>query len=55
LPIDSKETFLSYRPESKTTDLKLRLAAATAAEDWSVVEKLAAELSQKSKTADTPK
>lgn len=37
-----------YQPDDKTLDVKRRLAAATAAEDWSSVAKLAAELSQSS-------
>ncbi|WP_145093252.1 hypothetical protein [Anatilimnocola aggregata] len=35
-----------YRPENKLTDLKERLTAATAVEDWSLVGQLAAELSR---------
>ncbi|QDU26775.1 Phage integrase family protein [Anatilimnocola aggregata] len=44
-----------YRPENKLTDLKDRLTAATAVEDWSLVGKLAAELSQTLQSANGEK
>jgi integrase len=44
-----------YRPENNLTDLKERLTAATAVEDWSLVGKLAAELSRTLQAANGQK
>jgi hypothetical protein len=44
-----------YRPECKLTDLRNRLSAATAAENWALAAKLAEELCQKSETANAEK